>query len=169
MNNKFLFCILVSALFTGCSNFSSQENVRYDRASHISASETDIVSSEIFKEIFDKNASAFQKNVSSFCLSTSTNGSNTDPSNAVISLFAGHSPQILPASECINKAGGVVDKFGKRAILFHVSDLKKNANGSYEAQAGYYEGNLSSQTNTYNAKKVNGKWKVNLVEMGPVS
>lgn len=169
MNSKFIFCVLVSALFSGCSSFGSQEHVRYDSPQPINASEADIVSSEIFKEVFNNNASAFQKNVSSFCLSTGTSTSLQDPSTALILLFAGHTPKITPASECSYKSGGVVDKSGKRAISFKVSDLKKNTDGSYNAQAGYYEGNLSSQTNTYNAKKVDGKWVVNLVEMGPVS
>lgn len=172
MKSKFLLLALTSVIFTGCStmdNNNNQQNVRYDSSLQVSTSEEDIVSGEILKTIFDNNASAFQKNVSAFCINVGTEDSVKDPSIGLLSIFSTHKPRVLPASECNSKTGEVFDKSGKRAIIFHISNLNKNADGSYEAEAGYYEGNLSSQTNRYSAKKVSGKWVVNLVEMGPVS
>lgn len=173
MNNRLFFYILIVIIFTGCSNVNNQETqqqIKHNDSQRITnVSEEDIVSAAIFKELFNNNASAFQKNVSVFCISKTINHASKDPSKALISLLSSNIPKVLPASKCKNKSGEVVDQFDQRAIAFQISNLKKNTKESYEAQAGYYEGNLSSQTNTYTARKINDKWIVNLTEVGPVS
>lgn len=172
MQNKFLILIFASAFITGCSTLNQQHKksaICGGSKMAVNISEEDRVSAEILKEVFNNNASAFQKNVSAFCVGILDDRSLKDPSTGILSIFSDHKPKVLPTSVCTSKDGGIFTKTGDRAINFHISNLKKKPDGSYEAQAGYYEGNLSSQTNTYNATKTSGKWVVRLISMGPVS
>ncbi|MEQ4869413.1 hypothetical protein ABN137_26320, partial [Escherichia coli] len=58
---------------------------------------------------------------------------------------------------------------GQRAIAFTITEVSRISDSEYLVRAGYYEGNLSSQTNQYVAKKNGKDWTVTLKEMGPIS
>lgn len=139
-------------------------------ASPASMSDEQQAKVSVLNYVFDNNASAFQKNVSAFCVRDSSAASNdADTSNALARLMKQTNPKVQPYTACQSNKDSSISFSGQRAIEFVVTEASKVSDNEYLVRAGYYEGNLSSQTNQYLAKKNGKDWTVTLKEMGPVS
>ncbi|WP_337014067.1 hypothetical protein [Pantoea sp. AS142] len=124
----------------------------------------------VLNYVFDKNASAFQKNESAFCVrDSSVSGHEADASNTLSRLMKKTNSRVESYTACQRNKDSSISFSDQRAIEFTITEVSKISDDEYLVRAAYYEGNLSSQTNQYIAKK-NGKgWTVTLKDMGPVS
>lgn len=125
----------------------------------------------VFEEIFRSNASGLQANAASFCIATGADRESNATNPDVLAALRGN-PKVKPAAACEVNAGGngVVDRQSRQpSLMFHVRTESCVSATDCLISGGYYEGNLSSQTNRYRARLVNGTWTVSLDEMGPVS
>lgn len=125
----------------------------------------------VLREVFRSNASALKSGAHSYCVSTGSDreSNNTDP--AVLAELR-ENPKVKPASGCEIGSGGngVIDRETRRPSLsFNVNTAACASGTDCLIYGGYYEGNMSSQTNRYRARLMNGIWNVTVDELGPVS
>lgn len=139
-------------------------------ASPVSMSDEQQAKVSVLNYVFDNNASAFQKNVSAFCVrDSSVTSSVADNSNELARLMKQTNPKVQSYTACQSNKDSSISFSGQRAIAFTIDQVSRVSDSEYLVRAGYYEGNLSSQTNQYVAKKNGKDWTVTLKEMGPVS
>jgi len=120
--------------------------------------------------LFDNNASAFQKDVSAFCVKDmSVRDHEADNSSRLALLMKKANPKVVSYMLCQINKDSSVSFSGRRAIEFVITEVSKISDEEYLVDAGYYEGNLSSQTNQYRARKNGNSWAVTLEGMGAVS
>lgn len=125
----------------------------------------------VFGEIFRSNVSALKNDAGSFCISTGPDQESKATDPAVLAAFRDN-PKVKPATACEVNAGGngVVDRQTRQpSLLFNVRTASCVSDSDCLLFGGYYEGNLSAQTNRYRARLVDGAWTVTMDEMGPVS
>ncbi len=125
----------------------------------------------VFDELFRSNASAIKDGAASYCISTGAEGSTTTVDLAVLAALRDNA-KVRPASACTIAANGsgVVDRAtGKPSLMFSVDTVSCSSADDCLIRGGYYEANLSAQTNRYRVQRVEGNWRVSIDEMGPVS
>ncbi|EMO1027376.1 hypothetical protein [Enterobacter hormaechei] len=140
--------------------FSSSASVTSEQQAKVS----------VLNYVFNNNASAFQKNVSAFCVrDSSISGNDADTSKGLATLMKQTNPKVQSYTACQSNKDSSISFSGQRAIAFTITEVSRISDSEYLVRAGYYEGNLSSQTNQYVAKKNGKDWTVTLKEMGPIS
>lgn len=125
----------------------------------------------VFNELFKSNASGQQDKAGSYCVSTGPDIDGKVINPDVLAALRGN-PKVKSIASCEIAEGGngVFDRETRKpALLFNVHTASCVSNSECLLFGGYYEGNLSSQTNRYRARLVSGVWTVTLDEMGPVS
>lgn len=125
----------------------------------------------VLNEVFRSNASPLKDNAGTYCIST---GPDIESGDADVEVLAGlrQNPKVKPRSACEIAPGGngVFDRQTRKpSLIFSVATAACSSSTNCLIFGGYYEGNLSSQTNRYLARLVDGAWRVSLDEMGPVS
>ena len=113
-----------------------------------STAEIDIAEA-VFRYQFDHNASAIQQKADHYCLSFPDERS---PDAAFLERFDGNHPQVLSADECQRKSG--------HDLFFRVQRFDWRSDTEVWVSGGYWEGNLSSATDSYRVRIKNGKWVV---------
>lgn len=174
MKKRTLGAIFLSTFFLAGCHMEGKNNQSQScgggMATPISMSNEQQVKESVLNYVFYNNASAFQKNVSTFCVSDdSISGHEADASNALARLMKQTNYKVESYTACQVKKDSGVSFSGHRAIGFTITEVSKVSDDEYLVRAGYYEGNLSSQTNQYLAKKSGNTWVVSLKEMGPIS
>lgn len=125
----------------------------------------------VYELLFADNASALQGDAAAFCIGTGTGEESADPEPSVLALLS-ETPKVRPASDCVVEEAGsavVLKDGGGNALLFGAEATECLSDTECFFLGSYYEGNLSSQTNIYAARHVDGAWKAELVELGPVA
>lgn len=123
----------------------------------------------VLREIFRSNASALKDSAQSYCVSTGPDRESNNADPAVLAELRDN-PKVKPASACEIAGSGVVDRETRRPSLsFNVNTAACSSDTDCLIAGGYYEGNMSSQTNRYRARLMNGVWNVTMDELGPVS
>jgi len=123
----------------------------------------------VLETVFGSNASALQTNSPIYCIQAEGGDGRPDMTPQVLAALNGN-PKVRPASACEIAGGGVVDRQTRqRALTFNVATQSCSSATECLIRGGYYEGNVSSQTNIYRARLVNGRWIVVLEEMGAIS
>lgn len=110
--------------------------------------ETDIAEA-VFRYQFDHNASAIQQKADHYCLSFPD---ERPPDAAFLQRFDGNHPQVLSFDECQRKSG--------HDLFFRVQRFDWRSDTEVWVSGGYWEGNLSSSTDSYRVRLKNGKWVV---------
>lgn len=125
----------------------------------------------VFKTLFADNASAQRGNAAAFCVGTGSGAELADPSPALLAALRDVA-KVRPASDCIVQEVGsrvVLKESGRDALLFGVTSNGCSSATECSFSGSYFEGNLSSQTNQYTARNVNGAWRIELATLGPVA
>ena len=174
MKKETLSIIFLSAIFlAGChkvDNTSQAQSCGGGRVSQILSSSEQQAKASVLHYVLDNNASAFQKNVSAFCVrDSSVQGHEAEASGTLARLMKQTNSKVEPYTACQSNRDSSISFSDERAIEFTIAEVSKISDNEYLVRAGYYEGNLSSQTNQYIAKKNGKTWTVTLKEVGPVS
>lgn len=174
MKKRTLGAIFLSTAFLAGCHMENKNNQAQSSGggvtSPVSISDEQQAKVSVLNYVFNNNASAFQKNVSAFCVMDGTVADNqADNSNALARLMKQTDPKVQPYTVCQSNKDSSISFAGQRAIEFVVTEAIKTSDNEYLVRAGYYEGNLSSQTNQYIAKKNGKDWTVTLKEMGAAS
>lgn len=125
----------------------------------------------VYELLFANNASGQQGDAAAFCIGTGTGTDLADPEPAVLASLS-ETSKARPVSDCVVEGAGsavVLKNGGGNALLFGTEATECPSETECFFLGSYYEGNLSSQTNIYAARLVDGAWKAELVELGPVS
>lgn len=143
---------------SGCSTIVSQASI--DEQVQIAT----------FNEVIKNNLTASPKNISTYCLGIKTPEGIKDPNQQLLrGIVHPTAISIQPNSVCHIEQSSLVKSNGKKAIAFFVDNPQCHTSQNCTIRGGYYEGNLSAQTNMYKAELVNKKWIVTLISEGPVS
>lgn len=123
-----------------------------------------------FNEIIKNNHSSNSIKASTYCLGIKTVNGIEDPNQRLLQNIE-HSTaiEIRPYSACYLKQSTSVDFQRKKTISFYVEKPNCYTSKSCIISGGYYEGNLSSQTNMYKASLIGKRWIVKLISEGPIS
>lgn len=124
----------------------------------------------VLQSLFGANAASLQAASQTYCVRSGGEGGSADMTQAVVAAL--RDPKAKPASACeiVEGDGGIIDRQTRqRALMFTVATEHCPSATECLIRGGYYEGNLSAQTNLYRARLANGRWTVSLVEMGPMS
>jgi hypothetical protein len=121
----------------------------------------------VFRYQFFNNESGQQQSASVYFVGlyvpgdSVTQGHYVDPSDQLMSRFAGNVPCVKKFSECTTSVYGVIDKqTGAYGLLFRIESIKKISDDEAEVTGGYFEGGLSASGNIYTVKWVNDWWVV---------
>lgn len=117
------------------------------------------VQEAVFRYQFEHNASSQKQSADFYCLGLRD---KQDPPEELMRRFAGHSPEVFPASQCtadarLGVSHGAIPGSG---LIFSITEIKWISDSEVEVSGGYYEGGLSSSGNVYRLKRVAGKWQV---------
>lgn len=156
---KFILTILA---ISGCSTMSKVEPSKHH---------TDIEMS-FFNHLFKNNSATFKNEPkTAYCVGLTDNQGRIRDINksTLIALNQKQSNHVVNYSECEVKDKVISKSDNSLAILFTISNIQCSSRTDCIIKGGYYEGNLSSQINTYLAKELDGKWEFSVVEFGPVS
>ena len=127
----------------------------------------------VFRYQFDHNASGSQRNVGYFFLALDRRDPDqSDPPPELLERFKNQSPQVLPASmaKATIRGGGVKHKdLGGSGLIFNITRITWLDATTAEVDGGYYEGGLSSSSNTYRVIRRGGKWTVTRDKMNSIS
>ncbi|MEH3099410.1 hypothetical protein [Sphingomonas adhaesiva] len=125
----------------------------------------------VLNALFASNASGLQDGSPTYCVRAGGEEAGGEMTRAVVAALRDN-PKVKPASACEIADGGdgVFDRQTRqRAVMFTVETSNCPSATECLIRGGYYEGNLSAQTNVYRARLVEGRWNVSLAETGPVS
>lgn len=128
----------------------------------------DAAAEAAFRFIFANNSSGLQGQASNYCIGIGQGTDLRDPSPAVIQSLA-DVRKVVPASAC-EVSTGVTNRAGQPSLVFSVEAVDC-IDSVCVVRAGYYEGNVSSQTSQYTLRQANGRWMVDpsATVQGPVS
>ena len=121
------------------------------------AAEADIAEA-VFRYQFEHNASGIQQKADHYCLSLPGERS---PDAGFLHRFDGNKPPVSTADECERKSG--------HDLFFRVQHLDWRSEAEVWVRGGYWEGNLSSSTESYRVRRKNGKWVVDGARMEAIS
>lgn len=152
---NFLTASLVGFAFTiaGCTSMSTSAP-----AKNLDLTEA------AYRYLFDHNSSAFKRKVNAFCVG---NDNNAEP--RLLAALSDVEPNVLPVTSCERGNWTVVKNTGQKALIFKVDNIICESVDSCSFRGGYYEGNLSSSSNRYIAKRIEGRWKISLDSSAPQS
>ena len=158
----FKIIFVFSLLMAGCS---IDESDLFNESSQVCVE--DSIREAAFRHQFEHNASGQQQTAQIYFIFVMTRDDSTgywnngDPSEALLNQFTDNVPPVKPFSKCTYSISGVFDKeSGERGLLFHVGEIKWNADDQVQVEGGYYEAGLSASGNTYYLKYMDGQWTV---------
>lgn len=125
----------------------------------------------VLENVFGANVSGLKDQSPTYCVKAGGEDGRPDQTQAVVAELR-NNPKVKPASACevAGNGGGVFDRqLRQRALMFTVTTDRCLSATECLIRGGYYEGNMSAQTNVYRARLVDGRWNVTLEEMGPVA
>jgi hypothetical protein len=123
-----------------------------------------------FNKVIKNNLATGSTDISTYCLGIKTPEGIKDPNQPLLrGIVHPTAISIQPYSVCHIEQSSLVKSNGKKAIAFFVDKPQCQASQNCTIRGGYYEGNLSAQTNMYKAELVDKKWIVALISEGPVS
>ncbi len=164
----FMTFVIGAALLSACVTSGGQHGGR----GSASATEAPVAAqAAVLETLFARNASGSGSSAPTYCVRAGGVEGRTDVTRNVVAVLRDN-PKVKPASACEIAAGGngVFDRQTRqRALTFSVVSQSCSSSAECLIRGGYYEGNLSAQTNLYRARRVDGGWVVMLEEMGPVS
>jgi len=115
-----------------------------------------------FRHLFTHNASALQQAAPVFCVGLGAGSHLANPPPVVITALQDVEPDVRPASDCGHSDIAYEISSGKRAVIFHVSDIDCQRGDRCSFMGGYYEANLSASRSGYLAVRQGGEWAVSL-------
>ncbi len=121
----------------------------------------------VFNRLFADNASSLKQDASTYCVDA-----GSQESTRQVAAALRDNAKVKPASACDIAAGGngVFDRQTRqRALMFRTTPASCSSASECLIRGGYYEGNVSAQTNLYRVSLVGGHWSVTMEEMGPIS
>ncbi|MEH3146625.1 MAG: hypothetical protein PGN34_15030 [Methylobacterium frigidaeris] len=122
--------------------------------------------------MFANNASAAKDSAAAYCIGFGRAPRLRRPDAPTLAALRGLRPAVRPPSACATTRRGarVIETASRRpALLFGVERLGCTTPDDCTFRGSYYEGNVSSATNTYRARRSGGRWTVELVSLGPIS
>ena len=86
-------------------------------------------------------------------------GNAIDPNKEFLSRFNGYIKKVKKISDCEKVGGNFVDKVTKeKGMIFRVGPINWISKTEAEVEAGYYDGFVSADCETYGIYKEKGKW-----------
>ncbi len=160
--------VIGAALLSACATTGSP----IDGRESASAAEAPVAAqAAVLETVFARNASGLGSSSPTYCVRAGRVEGRADVTRNVVAVLRDN-PKVKPASACeVAKGGnGVFDRQTRqRALTFSVVSQSCASSTECLIRGGYYEGNLSAQTNLYRARLIDGRWVVTLEQMGPVS
>ena len=159
MKNLATMTLLV--LLSGCAASATNPTDSGSAGSTASPSRAaaeEAIAEAVFRQQFEHNASAIQKNAEKYCLSLP---GDRMPSAEFLKRFEGNRPPVAAADQCDRKSG--------KNLFFRINAFNWREDGEVWVRGGYYEGNLSSSLELYQVVKENGKWVVKGQRMEAIS
>jgi hypothetical protein len=161
--NSFIGLILLAWLFVILGSAAEAKNYQKENSNESSGSpplsREDAVREAVFKYQIERMTSALQQKDVVFFLSVDE---EANPSDALLTRFAGRRPPVKKASESFSKEyEGIYDKeTGKKGILFRITSIKWVSETEAEVEGGHYTGPLAASGHVYKMRFENGKWVV---------
>ena len=150
--------VLLSIFPVGCTAQSSTPANSSQASSPSHAAAEEEIAEAVFRQQFDHNASALQKNAEKYCLSLP---GDKMPSAELLKRFEGNKPPVVAADQCDRKSG--------KNLFFRINNFNWRGDREVWVRGGYYEGNLSSSLELYQVVNENGKWVVKGQRMEAIS
>jgi hypothetical protein len=142
-----------------------------NKASFDKAAEELNIREATFRYQFSNNHSGLKQSASHYYLAIRIGNTDSDPDDTFMARFVGNIPSVRKVSECkTSLSKGVIDRrTGKRGLIFNTEEITWVSDSEVKVSGGYLEASLSSSSNTYHLKKVDGKWKVTRDDLDRIS
>jgi len=118
----------------------------------------------VYRRQFTEHASGAQAGQVTFCLAEQSESEEipwTDPSEALLSRFAGHAPAVKKVSLChLDLKGDTDPATGKPAIIFRVGPPVWQKDSEVLVDGGHHRNGLDASGQTYRVQYQNGRWVV---------
>lgn len=151
--------LLLSVVSSACAqNGSPPDSSQGSTASPSRAAAEEEIAEAVFRQQFEHNASALQKNAEKYCLSLP---GDKAPSAEFLKRFEGNRPPVAAAGQCDRQSG--------KNLFFRINKFDWRKDDEVWVRGGYYEGNLSSSIELYQVVRENGKWVVKGQRMEAIS
>jgi hypothetical protein len=155
---KTVLCLFLMIAPVACAQNSPPDSSQGSTTFPSRAAAEEEIAEAVFRQQFEHNASALQKNAEKYCLSLP---GDRMPSAEFLKRFEGNQPPVAAADQCSRSSG--------KNLFFRINAFNWREDGEVWVRGGYYEGNLSSSLELYQVVNENGRWVVKGQRMEAIS